>query len=108
MTVLAEVVDESIKGMEAALVSKAEQEKVCQPSRIGSSYQDLLRLRVGFGWDVTEAVVEDPVLQDSGVVPNMSSANSVGTLHPESRLRSPQSRTPVTRKERSHPNEGGE
>jgi hypothetical protein len=29
MTVLAEVVDESIKGMEAALVSKAEQEKVC-------------------------------------------------------------------------------
>lgn len=29
MTVLAEVVDESIKGMEISLVSKAEQEKVC-------------------------------------------------------------------------------
>ena len=28
MTVLAEVVDESVKGMEASLVSKAEQEKV--------------------------------------------------------------------------------
>jgi hypothetical protein len=28
MTVLAEVVDESVKGMEATLVSKAEQEKV--------------------------------------------------------------------------------
>jgi hypothetical protein len=36
MTVLAEVVDESIKGMEAALVSKAEQEKVSQNSSTGS------------------------------------------------------------------------
>lgn len=29
MSVLAEVIEESIKGMEASLVSKAEQEKVC-------------------------------------------------------------------------------
>ncbi len=35
MTVLAEVVDESVKGMEAGLVSKAEQEKVCPERRQG-------------------------------------------------------------------------
>lgn len=36
MTVLAEVVEESINGMETTMVSKAEQEKVCSVALRGS------------------------------------------------------------------------
>ncbi len=41
MTVLAEVVDESVKGMEASLVSKADQEKVCRRSSTSLLFNQL-------------------------------------------------------------------
>ena len=81
MTVLAEVVEESINGMETTMVSKAEQEKVCAVVLCS-----LL---------VLEHMIEKRRLD----------TDRSATIYPKSRFCPTEIRTPITRKERSNTNE---
>ncbi len=110
MTVLAEVVDESIKGMEVSLVSKAEQEKVslilcgffssgltdCLDWLVGTSF--LLPALGWIGVQLSQAKPDQTVVH--GIAkPILTQMTYPATLHPESRFRSTQIRTPAARKE---------